>query len=150
MKTFANGLTPAQIQARPEPYVGMPAWCMYQDHDPVTRGWRRLSRNTLDMLWHKPDEHGHFLLPGEPGCPWPPPPEFRHEWREGDRAWVLHHGEWAQMYVDRCTQCEFELSFHIDGTCRAWVATHPALYIPPGIEHRFRTGQSLAARPSRL
>jgi hypothetical protein len=119
-----NGLTDEQIAARPEPYVGMLFW------DLAFHQWVTLPK----LLFPEGTELQHqivneeCLLPGEPGCPWPPPPEFRHEWKEGDRAWILWREQWE---INTVQQCEMgDLGFRgASNDCTCTVDT-PALYIP--------------------
>jgi hypothetical protein len=82
--TLPSGLTQAQVDARPDTFVGMVVYLPDRDEWWVeTHNWE-ISQNYADEC----------LLPGEPGCPWPPPPELQHEWQEGDQAWVLTGGIW--------------------------------------------------------
>jgi hypothetical protein len=130
-KLLPNGLSQEQVDARPEPYVGMICW----RREPVAHweglfapGWSYLGQSAL------------ALLPGEDGCPWPPPPQMEHEYQEHDEAWVLLRGvldEFGEV-VDQWIKCVVELGH--DEPLFTY-ATHyghhewfpvdtPALYIP--------------------
>lgn len=86
---YPNGLNDSQIAARPEPYAGMVGYHV------GSKRWNKLLHevSSTSITWSS--ERGtycnidYLLLPGEPGCPWPPPPKFQHEWKEGDSAWIL-------------------------------------------------------------
>lgn len=116
-----NGLTDEQIAARPEPFVGMLAY------GPVPVAGDSFFIVSDDEIKFTKIHWNHILLPGEPGCPWPPPEEFRHEWKEGDRAWVISHSKnnWVEaVYGDGSLYCKAgPLVFEIPGDT-------PAIYIP--------------------
>lgn len=126
-----NGLTDEQIAARPGPFVGMLVYGVGGD-------WR----SVVDLC-DEPSEHD--LLPGEPGCPWPPPEEFRHSWKRGDRAWIFADDEWKQASVSvsggwstyGCSGVRNGFYWRVPGSdMRLFIAPcegTPAIYIPNGV-----------------
>ncbi len=134
--TNPNGLTDAQIAARMPAFVGALMW------NPPAECWMLFSEYRMDMMgaaWPMPDA---ILLPGEPGTDehWPPPVELRHEWEEGDRAWI--RTEWGSGHKwQKCTACTPPMTkgglwFHVPQAvpllraCGWLPIDTPALYIP--------------------
>lgn len=126
---LANGLPSSAVIRRPKPFIGMLVYdCFEQQFDVVQR--IRPKDGLIFVSNQEPVTPASLLLPGEPGCPWPPPEGLRHEWKEGDRAYtMLATGKWHDAVVR-----------DIDG--RLWFAVYayadtvfklidtPALYIP--------------------
>jgi hypothetical protein len=108
-KTNPNGLTDEQIAARPEPFVGM---VFFTPTAHVQKLRSRISWRIADDNWVAAWGNGkeeswqpnELLLPGEPGCPWPPPEEMRREWQEGDQAWIRIAGQWDVWTCDSIVQ----------------------------------------------
>jgi len=114
-----NGLSDYQIAARPEPYEGMLCY------DQATSTWFRVGK----LLAVAPDECD--LLPGEPGCPWPPPQAFQRVCKCGEWAWILVEDIWAKaLVVERHGTLEFTADHPDDfGVCFAHIET-PTIHIP--------------------
>jgi hypothetical protein len=128
-----NGLTDEQIAARPEPFAGMiifvlPEWIDAGVHSGYSQngGWECLTKKRLNTIMCHADE---VLLPGEPGCPWPPP-EFRHEWKHMDKAWLLWEGTWYQCSAINDISGHYCFRWHNDKCTIDFNPATPALYIP--------------------
>lgn len=138
-----NGLSDEQIAARPGPFVGM--LVCYPSYGKKHTTWHTVSSakryEGTDLICV---DGGMFrtmpcllLLPGEKNCPWPPPPEFRREWVEGDRAWILQSSGWYKArYIlaeNRLRDGELTPLFVKDfGPFKNVTANTPAIYIPKG------------------
>lgn len=136
-----NGLTDEQIAARPEPFVSMLCWHCGTPNDTgafpgvlyeVHPSWERLSAVSVGYYAVAPEE---FLLPGEPGCPWPPPGEFQREWVEGDRAFIFYpiedYPDWGWWKVERARDDELIFRFDNPMYWGEWLPIDtPAIYIP--------------------
>ncbi len=124
-----NGLTDEQTASRPKPFVGM----IFHWDWAGRVAWDKITDENWAIWLEQKGSHvqDRFLLPGEPGCPWPPPEEFRHAFVEHDWGWMLIEGIWAKaLVVARHGTIEVTAD-HPDnlGVCFAHIDT-PAIYIP--------------------